>query len=304
MRASRVNPVVPALLGASCISCSAIFVRLADMGAGTTAFYRCALALPLLIVLAVFEQRRRGTRSSANRAQSAFAGMFLGVDLFLWTHAIYDVGAGIATVLGNLQIVFVTFIAWVLWSERPRLQFLIALPVVVVGIVLVTGLAAKAGPGDHPMAGVFYGLGSSITYAAFLLIFRTSIKKSRHVAGPLADATAGAAFAAAVLGLALGELRFSPPLHAFFWLLVLALTSQTLGWLLITTSLPRLPAAMSSLFLLFQPTASLVLAAVVLAERPTPLQVLGAVLLCSGVLLAARTNNRAGELTLPDPSPS
>ena len=52
------------------------------------------------------------------------AGLFLAVDLVLWNHAIADVGAGIATVLGNLQVLFVALIAWALLRERPDRRFL------------------------------------------------------------------------------------------------------------------------------------------------------------------------------------
>jgi drug/metabolite transporter (DMT)-like permease len=290
----RVNPVAPALLGAACISSSAIVVRLADVGAGTTSFYRCVLALPLLTLLAVVEQRRHGPRSLRSRALAGLAGVFLGVDLVLWTRAIYDVGAGIATVLGNLQVLFVTFFAWIWLRERPRSQFLVALPVVLFGVVLLAGLASTTGPNFHPVAGVLFGFGASITYSVFILMLRANTKEFPHVAGPLADATGGAALASLVFGLALGQMRFSVPLHALGWLVVLALTSQTLGWLLITSALPHLPAAVSSLLLLFQPAASLVLAAIVLSERPTPLQLLGAALVCGGVLLASLSRTTRG----------
>ena len=56
----------------------------------------------------------------------------------------------------------------------------------------------------------------------------------------------------------------------------------------ITSSLPRLPRAISSLMLLLQPVAALGLAALVLSERPTALQLFGAVLICGGVLAVAR----------------
>ena len=290
-----VNPILLALLGAACISSSAIVVRLADTEAGTTAFYRCAFALPILSVLAILEQRRTGARPLRDRALATLAGAVLCVDLVLWTHAIYAVGAGIATVLGNLQVLVVTFIAWSLFGERPRPLFLVVLPVVILGVVLVAGLAGPSGPNSHPVAGVLYGLGASITYAVFILMLRASTRRSPHVAGPLADATLGAALASLLFGLALRQLRFSAPLHAFEWLVLLALVSQTLGWLLITSSLPRLPAAISSLLLLFQPAASLVLAAIVLSERPTALQIVGAVVVCGGVLLAARAHSPSGE---------
>lgn len=85
-------------------------------------------------------------------------------------------------------------------------------------------------------------------------------------------------------------------------MILLALTSQTLGWLLITSSLARLPAALSSLLLLFQPAASLVLAAIVLSQRPTPLQLVGAVLVCGGVVMAARSRVEDG-VTASAPTP-
>ena len=80
---------------------------------------------------------------------------------------------------------------------------------------------------------------------------------------------------------------------AFWWLLLLSLTSQTIGWLLITSSLPKLPAAVSSLLLLLQPAAAMLLAALVLAERPSPIQLAGALLVCGGVLVASRAASPA-----------
>lgn len=289
----------PALLGAAFISSSSVVMRLAGTAAGTTAFYRCALALPGLVVLALVEQRHHGRRALKDRGRAVAAGVFLGVDLVLWTHAIYDVGAGVATVLGNLQVVFVAFVAWAFFHERLRPQFLVALPVVMCGVVLVAGLTEGPGHGFHPLAGVLYGLGTSVTYAAFILVLRGSTTSSSHVAGPLADATAGGAVAALLMGAALGQLSFAPPLEALGWLLLTAFTSQTVGWLLITWSLPRLPAALSSLLLLIQPASALLLAAVVLSQRPTAVQLAGAVLVCGGVLVAARSGRTTGIVPPP-----
>jgi drug/metabolite transporter (DMT)-like permease len=284
------SPALLAVLGAATISASAILIKLADTGVATAAVYRCLLALPLLLVLAAVEQRRRGRRDRSARAGAVVAGLCLSVDLVLWNHAIAEVGAGVATLLGNLSVVFVTVIAWVVFRERPRLRFLLALPIVMVGVVLVAGVVDSPGSGNgHAVAGIWYGLGTSVAYAAFLLILRHSSGRAPHVAGPLSDAVLGAAAGSLLLGLAFGGLQFRVPWPSFGWLLILAISSQVIGWLLITSSLPRLPAAVSSLLLLLQPAASLLLAAVVLAERPSLLQLAGAVLVCGGVLLASRS---------------
>jgi drug/metabolite transporter (DMT)-like permease len=284
-------PALLAGLGAACISASAVLIKLAGTGTATAAFYRCLLALPVLIALAVLEQRRRGRRPPRARLGALVAGVLLAIDLVLWNHAIADVGAGIATVLGNLQVVFVTAAAWAAFRERPARGFFLALPVVLAGVVLVSGLADGA-HGVHSLAGIEYGLGTSVAYAAFLLILRQTSAATPHVAGPLAEATLGAAAGAAALGLAFGGWQLDIGWRSFGWLLLLAMTSQTAGWLLITSSLPKLPAALSSLLLLLQPAASILLAAVVLSERPTPLQLTGAVLVCAGVLAASRAATR------------
>src|SRR5262249_34517274 len=136
-RSTRGRALVAAVLGAACLSASAVLIKLADTGPASPAFYRCFPALPALIALSVGERRRRGPRRPAAHLGAAAAGAFLSIDLVLWNHAIADVGAGIATVLGNLQVLFVALAAWVLLRERPGRRFLVALPVVMAGVVLV-----------------------------------------------------------------------------------------------------------------------------------------------------------------------
>ena len=116
----------------------------------------------------------------------------------------------------------------------------------------------------------------------------------------MADATAGAAVGALAFGLVFGGLELHPLWPSIGWLLALALLSQTAGWLFITSSLPRLPAAVSSLMLLLQPAASLVLAAIILGQQPTVLQILGAVLTCGGALAASLSSPKGGRAAARD----
>jgi drug/metabolite transporter (DMT)-like permease len=296
------RPVLQAVLGAGCISSSAIMVTLANVGPATTAFFRCALALPVLAVLAAVERRRRGGRPLANRLYAVLAGLFLAVDLVLWNHSIADVGAGIATVLGNLQVLFVAVLAWLILRDRPDRRYLMVLPVVLAGVILVSGMIGRTAAGLHPAAGVAYGVATSAAYAGFLLIMRQTAGSPGHAAGQLADATAGAAVGSLLLGLTFGGFQLRMPWSSFGWLLVLAIVSGTIGWLLITSSLPALPAALSSLLLLLQPAASMVLADVVLGEKPTLLQVGGALLVCAGVLAATWTRSpRSRPVVIEEP---
>jgi drug/metabolite transporter (DMT)-like permease len=289
------RPALAAVAGALTIAFSAILVRLADVTPETAAIYRCLYALPVLGALALWEDRRFGTRERRDRVLAAGAGVFFAADLIFWHHAIGDVGAGLATVLGNLQVVMVPFGAWAILGERVERRILVALPIVCTGVLLISGALETGAYGEHPARGVLFGFLTGLTYAGFILVLRQSSGDLRRPAGPLFDATAVAAAVSIVAGFAVGadDLVPSWPEHA--WLVTLALSSQVLGWLLITVSLPRLPAALTSVTLTIQPVGSVLLGVILLGEDPSALQLLGVMCIVAGLLTVARRRSRSAE---------
>jgi drug/metabolite transporter (DMT)-like permease len=286
------RPGLAALAGALTIAFSAILVRLADVAPSTAAIFRCAYALPVLGALAWWEDRRFGPRAARDRWLAIPAGVFFAADLILWHYAIRDVGAGLATVLGNLQVVVVPFAAWAILGERIERRILIALPLVCSGVVLISGVLETGAYGEHPLRGVVFGIGTALAYAGFILVLRHGSQDLRRPAGPLFDATAVATVACVAAGLAIGDADLVPSWPSHAWLVTLALTSQVLGWLLITVSLPRLPAALTSVTLTIQPVGSVILAMVLLGEDPTPLQLAGTGLILAGLLAIASRRTR------------
>jgi drug/metabolite transporter (DMT)-like permease len=270
-----------------CIAFSGILVRLSGVSPDTAAFFRCLYALPALGLLAWIERRRFGPRPPAQRWLALLAGVFFAADLLFWHRSIVAVGAGLATVLGNIQVVFVGLLAWIFLHERPDRRLFVAVPVVLVGILLISGVLEEDAFGRDPVLGVVYGILTAITYSAFILILRQGNRDIRRPAGPLFDATLVAAVVAAAVGWALGDLDLTPGPAAQGWLVILALTSQVAGWLLISVSLPRLPAAMTSIIITLQPVASVLLAMVILGEDPSGLQLVGVALVLAGVIVAA-----------------
>jgi drug/metabolite transporter (DMT)-like permease len=272
--------------GAIAIAFSSIFVSLSDASPSTAAIFRCAYALPVLALLAAFEDRRLGMRSWRERRYAVAAGAFFALDLILWHRSIDDVGAGLSTVLGNVQVVLLPLVAWALLGERPGRRILVALPVAMLGVLLISGALEQGAYGRDPARGAIYGLASGVAYVGFILLLRRSGADLRRPAGPLCDATAAAALLGVIAGLALGDAQLVPSWPSAGWLLALALTSQVLGWLLIAISLPRLPAATTSLLLLVQPVGSVAAAALILGEAPTSLQLLGVALILLALLAA------------------
>jgi drug/metabolite transporter (DMT)-like permease len=277
-----------------------VLVTLANAGPVPTVVYRCGLALPALGLLAAAERRRRGPRSLARRGHAFLAGIFLAVDLVLFNHTITDAGAGVSTVIGSLYVPIVAVLAWAVLRERPSRRYLLTLPVVMIGIVLASGLVGGSGTGLRPGAGLAYCAAANIAYACYLLILRQAAGDTQHVAGQVFDATAGATAGTLLFGLAFGGLQLAVPWRAFGWLLLLAVVVQIAGWLLITSSLPRLPAAVSSLLLLLQPALAMVLAAIVLHQRPTSVQLIGAAIACGGVVAAAVTQGQGKDRAIID----
>jgi drug/metabolite transporter (DMT)-like permease len=311
MRVTTMPPAAAAAAGAVCISSSAVLMRLAGTSPSLTALGRCVFALPVLGALAWLERRPRNGRPGAppmaarRRWLARLAGVILAADLIVWDHAIGAIGAGLGTVVGNLEVLLISLLAWLILGERPRRSLVLASPVMLAGLVLVGGLvgARSRASGADPRLGVAYGVGVALLYAIYILMLRqaTSSPESSSpesspgswpgaaVAAPLFEATVGATAGSVVLGLGLRDFHLGPGLSvwpALGWLALLALTSQVIGWLLITVSMPRLAAGMLGALLLIQPAGSVALSYLFLGERPSALQLTGVALMLAGVVIA------------------
>jgi drug/metabolite transporter (DMT)-like permease len=284
-----------------CIAFSGIFYRYADVEPSTASVFRCLYGLPFLALVAWLEHRRYGSLSRRTVALALVAGALFAGDLTTWHHAIEYVGAGLATVLGNLQVLVVGLLAWLLLGERPSRPVLLALPIVLAGVVLISGLVDSGAYGSNPALGAVLGIFTAIFYGAYLLIIRRSGRDPRRPAGPVAIATFSTAVVAGVAGAPLGELNLAPAWPAHGWLFAYGVTSQFLGYLLISVSLPRLPAIVTSIILLAQPVTTVLLARVLLDEQPSPAQLLGVVLVVGGIAAATvpvgRLRDRARSVT-------
>src|SRR5437764_6388664 len=199
-----------ALLGAVTIAFSSILVRLSHASPSTAAIFRCAYALPVLGLLAWLEDRRFGPRPWPDRRIAIASGVFFAADLILWHHSIGDVGAGLATVLANVQVVLVPLVAWAVLAERPGRQVLAALPLALLGVLLISGVLEHGAYGHDPARGALFGLGAGVAYVGFLLLLRHGGADLRRPAGPLFDATAVATVLCVAAGLVIGDADPAP----------------------------------------------------------------------------------------------
>lgn len=256
------------------------------MSPATGTVYRALFGLPLLVLVGIAEQRRHGPLPQRSVRLAAIAGIFFAGDLLFWHHAIEAVGAGLATVLGNLQVIIVGVFAWLLFGERPSRSAVAALPIVLLGVVLISGVIGKGAYGADPALGVALGILTALCYSGYLLVMRRGGRDPRRPAGPVAIATVVTFLVAAGIGTVGGDLDWTPGPASLFWLAMLGVTAQSIGYLCISISLPRLPAIITSIILLVQPVISMGLAMVLLDEHPSGAQLLGVVCVIGGIAVA------------------
>ncbi len=288
-----------ALAGAIIISFSAVFYSLSGADAITGGFFRVAFALPVLF-LVWWLRRHQDQRPGRDRLIALGAGVALALDMWVWHTSIGYIGTGLATLLANTQVVLVAVAAWLFFDDRPRRLVLVAIPVVLTGVALVSGIGQAEAFGEDPLRGTLLALMAAVFYTVFILTLKFANSSRSPAAGPLLDVTAGAVVTLLVIG-ALGPgIDFELTWPSAGWLLALALGPQVVAWLLIGYALPRLPAAETATIVLLQPALTMVWGATIFVERPSPIQIAGAMVVMLGVGLVAISAQRRGVRPEPE----
>jgi len=272
--------------GATCIALSPIWVRVAEVGPTASAFWRVALAVPLLWFLFSFIPLDKQTIERKQFKLLFAAGLAFAGDLAFWHWSIQTTSVANSTLLANLASIFVTLAAWVLWKQRPRGLFLAGLAAALVGV----GLLVRASLGSSPTALLGDGLGvvTAMFYAWYLL----SVKglRDRGVATLQLMVVTTTITAAILLPVALASGETLLPQTAMGWavLVGLAWISHAAGQGLIAYALAHLPAAFSAAGLLFQPVMAAAFAWLLLAEPLSALQCVGGAVVLAGIYFAHR----------------
>lgn len=254
--------------GAVLISFSGVWVKLTTVSPTISAFYRVFFGALFLLGAAVknHEIRWNGPRQMA---LTLLCGLFFALDLLFWHISIQYVGPGLATILGNFQVLLMTAFGVLFLGERIRLRFLLALPMAFTGLFLIVGIHWRS-LGDLYKLGVYFGLITAVCYTGFLVVLRNMQAGMR--AGGYFYVIMSASFASALfLGLyALydGDSFAIPDLRNALYLGALGLFSQFLGWMLISNALPRVHASHAGMLLLLQPSLAFVWD-VLFFNRPT-----------------------------------
>ena len=278
------------LLGATCIALSPIFVRVSEAGPTATAFWRVALAVPALWALLAFFGRapRSGGALVSPSAWPLLiaAGIAFAGDLGFWHASIQLTSVANSTLLANLASLFVTLSGWLFLRQRPSALFIVGLTAALFGVALLVRTSLRFS-GDA-LLGDGLGIITAMFYAGYILAvkgLRDRQVSALRVMAVTSTITAIFLFPAA---LASGEAMLPATAAGWWTLFGLALVSHAAGQGLIAYALAHLPAAFSSVSLLFQPVMAAAFAWVLLSEPLVPLQMVGGAVVLLGIYLARR----------------
>lgn len=277
------------VVGALGIATSGIFIALAGVSPATATFFRCALAVPVLWPLARRERRRDGTLGWRHGIVAALAGALFAADALLWTQAVFEVGAGLTAVLVNAQVVIVPVLALFIDREPISRTYVLTLPFMIGGILLTGGVFESVSTGTDPLRGTLHALLAALCYAVFLFLLRRTGSTGRPVQSYFVILLSAAMVAALWPGT-----DFAPGWPALGWLALTAACGQLIGWLAVALAAPELSSTVSAAILMLVPVGALALAARLLDETPTELQLFGCLFMLATAYFAATRLADAG----------
>jgi len=283
------------LFAALVISTSSVWVKIADIGATSIGFYRMLIGGGLLVVLCLF-QRISLWRNLAYIKWLTLGALFFAADLWYWHRSIQFVGPGLATVLGNVQVFFMTLFGYLFLKETIGLKFFIGLTFTFFGLFLLVGLQWD-GLSPTYQLGVFYGLATALAYTGFMLCLRHT-QSQANALSPMANLGVLSVICAVILAAVVlleGGSFVVPDMQSWLAVIALGVFCQVLGWVLITKTMPNLPTSIVGLLLLFQPAMSMVWD-VLIFNRPTGwLDGIGLTLVLCGIYLATLKNRQSNK---------
>lgn len=272
------------VFGAMAMGISPIFVRFAEVGPFTSAFWRVALALPALWLWSALEAAPKDSQPSASdRLSVVIGGLLFAGDLTFWHIAIMNTSVANATFLATLAPVWVVLGSGLFLGERVEAKVFFGLALCLTGAAALIGNTWSVKPGQ--LDGDLYGVATSFFFGAYFLAVRRA--RRHYGAGrALFLSTIVTAMVLLVEAVLIEDMMWPLSLVGVAALVAMALISHAGGQGLLAFALGHLPAAFSSLVIFLEAVAAAGFAWLILAEAIGLFQLLGAVAIFAGISVA------------------
>lgn len=275
-----------ALVGGNlALSLTALVVRFADTGPVAAAFWRLALALPLLALLM---RRETGGRMPSRRALwiATGAGVFFALDLAAWHLGILQTKVANATLFGNSASLLLVLWGILLARALPRGWQAIAILLAFAGSALLMGQSYEASAAY--LIGDLLSLLAGALYTGYVLM----MQRVRDEVGPWSALAISSGAGVPILlaaALLLGEAILP---HDWTPLITLALMSQVVGQGLLIWALPRFSPLVIGLTLLVQPVVAAVAGWTIFGEMLSAAELFGGAMVAASLVLIRLPSRR------------
>ena len=290
-RSAAVIAFTALVASAFAMGLSPVFVRLAEVGPFTSAFWRVALALPFLWGWAKWQTSRPGATPDPGWTRgSVLAGLFFSIDLFFWHLSILHTTIANATLLSSMAPVWVMLFSLVI-GERVTRIMVAGLALCVLGGTALVGSSWQFAP--ERLLGDLYGVGTSVGFGLYFLAVRVA-RRDASAAVVLARSTVVTAAVLALIALVFENAWVPASVFGAAALLAMAVVSHVGGQGLLAYALGHLSAAFSSLVIFLEALAGALFGWVIFHETLGPWQIAGGVAILVGIWVARPRGEGSG----------
>ena len=293
-------------IGILAVSTAAIFIRFAQVEVPSLVIAAGRLSISTLVMLPfALHALKRSPKVLTGKTTLllVLSGTFLGLHFATWITSLEYTSVASSVVLVTTAPLWVALFSPLVLNERLTKQVIIGLAIALCGGVIVGissncttagGLLACSGLSE--LWGGANSLGNLLAFAGALLsagYLMAGRKVRSTVELPVYTFMVYgiAALILVVMVVIKGDrvTGYSPV--SYFWILALALIPQSIGHTAFNWALKFLPAAYVSIALLGEPVGTVILAALLLHEAPTLLELFGGLLILSGIAVATQKNS-------------
>lgn len=275
-------PLLALLGGNIALAFGPWFVRLADVGPVAAAFWRIALAAPLLVAACFVIDRRPFANARGLGLVLAAAGLAFAADLASWHLGILKTTLANATLFGNSATLMFPIWGFLIARAWPSRSQALALAMAAAGAALLLGRSYELSS-RHLLGDLLCLLAGALYTVYFIFMMR-----ARETMAPipaLALSTLASMLPLLAFALLLGETVMP---HHWGPLIGLAVVSQLIGQGLMIYALGHLTPLVVGIGLLSQPIVAGIIGWFAYGERLGPLEFAGAGLVAVALVLVRR----------------
>ncbi|MFM7066639.1 MAG: DMT family transporter [Gammaproteobacteria bacterium] len=274
-------PLAALVCGGIALGLGGLFVRLADTGPVSTAFWRLLLALPFMMLLARLNDPSPADIPRRSLAIVALGGIAFAIDLSLWHVGVGMTRLANATLFGNGASLVLMVWGFVVARTFPARLEWVAMLLAIGGAAILMGRSLEVSA--TTLLGDLFSLGAGLVYACYLLMLRSA----RQQVGPwtmLVLVSVAACPFLLLVAVGLGESVWP---RDWTPLVCLAFVSQILGQGLLVFAMRHFSAMVLGMALLIQPAVAALSGVWFLGERLAIADLVGILLVASALAMAA-----------------